>query len=238
MNTKHNHIAVLLSGGVGNRMEMDIPKQYSIVRGKPIIYYSLKTLLENNMTDAVVIVIADQWRPFLLPYLESISHAKSILYALPGQTRQYSVFNALKIIKEVGYEDDDTVLIHEAARPLATQELINACYEACCDVDCVVPVMPVKNTLYCSNDGHTISSLMDRSKLWSGQAPEAFRFGKYYKAHIDTPEEILLSFSGGTELAFHYGLSCRLIPGDPFNFKITTKEDLTHFRSIVEMESR
>ncbi len=230
----NKNIAVLLSGGVGNRMNLDIPKQYSIVGGKPIIYFSLKALLQNPYTDALVIVIAPEWKDFVKPYLETISHDKTIMWADPGETRTYSVFNALKVIKEAGYADEDIVLIHEAARPMSTQKMINDCYEGCMSADCVVPVMPVKNTLYYSEDGRIINSLMDRSKVWSGQAPEAFRFGKYYRAHVDTPREVLLTFNGGTELAFHYGMSCRLIPGDPFNFKITTQEDLTHFTSIVE----
>lgn len=234
MDKTNRNVAVLLSGGVGNRMNMDIPKQYSIVGGKPIIYYSLKALLENPDTDAIVIVIADEWKDFIQPFIAAIPHTQEILYAMPGETRQYSVFNALKVIKEAGFSDDDIVLVHEAARPMAKQKMINDCYEGCKTADCVVPVMPVKNTLYYSEDGNIINSLVDRTKIWSGQAPEAFKFGKYYRAHLDTPREVLLTFNGGTELAFHAGMSCRLIEGDPFNFKITTQEDLTHFTSIVE----
>ncbi|MBR1578188.1 MAG: 2-C-methyl-D-erythritol 4-phosphate cytidylyltransferase [Bacteroidales bacterium] len=231
---RHRNIAILLSGGIGNRMNQDIPKQYIQVGGKPIIYYSLKALLINAHTDMLVIVIADEWKSFVEPYLASIPHAQDILFAEPGETRQYSVYNALKVIAKAGYEEDDIVLIHEAARPLATQEMIDKCYLACEEADCVVPVMPVKDTLYFSEDGKLIGSLLERSKIWSGQAPEAFRFGKYLRAHLETPREVLLTFNGGTELAFHCGMSCRLIEGDPFNFKITTQEDLTHFKSIME----
>lgn len=230
----NKNIAVLLSGGVGNRMNLDVPKQYVLVGGKPVFYYSINSLLRNSRTDAIVVVISKEWRSFVEPYIDTKLFNKVILFADPGETRQLSIFNALKVIKSAGFDDDSIVLIHEAARPMTKQVLIDECYDACLDVDCVVPVMPVKNTLYSSRDGRMIDSLIDRSTVWSGQAPEAFRFGKYYRAHLETPLDILLSFNGGTELAFHCGLSCRLIKGDPFNFKITTQEDLTHFRSIVE----
>lgn len=229
-----NRIAVLLSGGVGSRMNLDIPKQYAIVGGKPIIYYSLKALLDNDETDAIVIVISSEWVDFINPILDSCDHMKRIYFAEPGRTRQLSVYNALKVIHDAGYGDDDIILVHEAARPMLKQDLIHSCYKNCEKYDCVVPVMPIKETVYFSEDGRVIDSLMDRSKIWSGQAPEAFRFGKYFRAHLDIPEDLLPRFNGGTELAFHAGLSCCLIEGDPFNFKITTQEDLTHFRSIVE----
>lgn len=227
------HVAVLLSGGVGNRMGLDVPKQYVIVGGKPIIYYSLKALLEHKSTDALVVVVSQEWKQVVIQSIDEIPHHIIVMFADPGSSRQLSILSALQVIKDAGYYDDDIVLVHEAARPMVRQELIDACYECCEEADCVVPVMPVKNTLYYSEDGRIISSLIDRSKVWSGQAPEAFRFGRYYQANIDTPKDVLALFNGGTELAFYCGLSCRLIEGDPFNFKITTQEDLTHFRSII-----
>lgn len=95
-----NRIAVLLSGGVGSRMNLDLPKQYAIVGGKPIIYYSLKALLDNDETDAIVIVISSEWVDFIKPILDSCDHMKRIYFTEPGRTRQLSVYNALKVIHD------------------------------------------------------------------------------------------------------------------------------------------
>ena len=227
------NIAIILSGGVGSRMGLNLPKQYVMVNGQPVISYCLKTFLENELTDAIVIGVADEWREFVEENVANLNPHKPIYYAQPGETRQYSIYNALKVVKENGYKDDDVVLIHDAARPLVSHELINRCYNGCKEADGVMPVIPVKDTTYLSEDGKHIQSLLNRSLLWGGQAPEAFRFGKYLKVHDDMPREELLKINGSTEIAFKAGLDCQMVEGDSMNFKITTPEDLSNFESII-----
>ena len=136
-------------------------------------------------------------------------------------------------IHDNGYTDEDIVLIHDAARPLVSHELINSCYDGCRKADGIMPVIPVKDTVYLSTDGNHIQSLINRSHLWAGQAPEAFRFGKYFKLHKEMKRGDLLKINGSTEIAFKAGLDCQMIEGDPINFKITTPEDLSNFKSII-----
>lgn len=227
------NISVILSGGAGSRMGLTVPKQYVIVKDMPVINYSLRTFLDNRMTHAIVIVVADEWRKFVEENVAKLNPLKPIYYAQSGETRQYSIYNALKLIKEKEYNDDDIILIHDAARPLVSHELINRCYNGCKGADCVMPVIPVKDTTYLSEDGKHIKSLLNRSHLWGGQAPEAFRFGKYLKIHNEMSREELLKINGSTEIAFKCGLDCQMIEGDPMNFKITTPEDLSNFEILV-----
>ena len=227
------NIAIILSGGVGSRMGLNIPKQYVVVNGQPIISYCLQTFLCNEHTDAIVIGVADEWKEYIMEQMEKLHPAKPVFYAAPGETRQYSIFNALRVIKDQGYSDDSFVIIHDAARPLVSDELINRCYEACDRADGSMPVIAVKDTTYYSEDGKSITSLLDRSKLWAGQAPEAFVFGKYLQIHESMSHEELLKINGSTEIAFKQGLKVEMVEGDPMNFKITTPEDLSNFESII-----
>lgn len=227
------NIAIILSGGVGSRMGLDIPKQYVVVNGQPIISYCLQTFLSNKHTDAIVVGVADEWKEYVMEQMEKLHPVKPVFYAEPGETRQYSIFNALKVVKEQGYTEDSIVIIHDAARPLVSDELINRCYEACGRADGSMPVIAVKDTTYYSEDGKSITSLLDRSKLWAGQAPEAFVFGKYLQIHESMSHEELLKINGSTEIAFKQGLKVEMVEGDPMNFKITTPEDLSNFESII-----
>lgn len=227
------NIAIILSGGVGSRMGLNIPKQYVVVNGQPIISYCLQTFLCNEHTDAIVIGVADEWKEYVIEQMEKLHPAKPVFYAAPGETRQYSIFNALRVVKDQGYSDDSFVIIHDAARPLVSDELINRCYEACNRADGSMPVIAVKDTTYYSEDGKSITSLLDRSKLWAGQAPEAFVFGKYLQIHEKMSHEELLKINGSTEIAFKQGLKVEMVEGDPMNFKITTPEDLSNFESII-----
>lgn len=227
------NIAIILSGGVGSRMGLNIPKQYVVVNGQPIISYCLQTFLCNEHTDAIVIGVADEWKEYVMEQMEKLHPAKPVFYAAPGETRQYSIFNALRVVKDQGYSEDSIVIIHDGARPLVSDELINRCYEACVRADGSMPVIAVKDTMYYSEDGKSITSLLDRSKLWAGQAPEAFVFGKYLQIHENMSHEELLKINGSTEIAFKQGLKVEMVKGDPMNFKITTPEDLSNFESII-----
>lgn len=227
------NIAVVLSGGVGSRMGIEIPKQYVIVNGEPVINYCLKRFLDNELTDIIIIGVADEWKSFVVENIIRLNPKKPIYYSQPGETRQYSIYNALKVARTIVHSDDDIVLIHDAARPLVSHELINSCYCGCKDSDCIMPVIPVKDTIYLSKDGMHIESLLDRNHLKSGQAPEAFKFGKYLRVHEEMPREELLKINGSTEIAFKTGLNCQMIEGDPCNFKITTPEDLSNFETII-----
>ena len=110
--------------------------------------------------------------------------------------------------------------------------------EGCKEADGVLPVVPVKDTLYQSKDGKSITSLLNRNELFAGQAPEAFRFGKYLELHEQMPREELLKINGSTEIAYKGGLKIKLIKGDVMNFKITTPEDLTNFETIINQRNR
>lgn len=230
------NVAIILSGGVGSRMGLDIPKQYVLIKGQPIINYCLKTFVVNDLTDMIVIVVADEWRYFVEENLLKLKPEKTIIFALPGETRQGSIYNALKVLKENGCSEQDIVLIHDAARPLVSQKLIDACYQGCIDADAVMPVIPVKDTIYLSTDGRHINSLLNREHLCCGQAPEAFRFGKYLQIHETISKDEMLKINGSTEIAYLSGLKCSLIQGDPMNFKITTMDDLSNFEAIIKRD--
>lgn len=227
------NIAIILSGGVGSRMGLNIPKQYVMVNGQPVLNYCLQTFLSNKNIEALVIGVADEWIEFVKEHLAKLAPTKPMYYAKPGETRQYSIYNALKVVRENGFADDSIVIIHDGARPLVSNDLINRCLDGCKEADCIMPVIPVKDTTYLSEDGKHIQSLLNRSHLWAGQAPEAFKFGKYIKVHDQMPREELLKINGSTEIAFKVGLDCQMVEGDPMNFKITTPEDLSNFESII-----
>ncbi len=227
------NIAIILSGGIGSRMGSDIPKQYIEVNGKPIVSYCLQTFINFSAIDMVVIAVAEEWGSYVKKEIEMMKTQKTILFAPSGETRQYSIFNALMVVKDYGGKEDDVVIIHDAARPLVSKELIQSCFDGCQEADGVLPVIPVKDTIYQSADRTHITNLLNRSELFAGQAPEAFRFGKYYQLHQEMSREELLKISGSTEIAYKGGLKIKLIPGDEMNFKITTPEDLSNFESVI-----
>lgn len=231
------NIAIILSGGVGSRLNTARPKQYIKVGGKPVIGYCVETFCNDPRIEEVVICLADEWRDFVQEALKDVLASKPVLYSAPGRTRQFTIYNALEKLKAAGAADDDRVIIHDAARPLVTQELIDACLDENRHCDGVLPVIPVKDTIYMSHDGSHIDALLERNKLFAGQAPESFIFGKYLQAHRDMPEERLEKINGSTEIAQIAGMNIHLIEGDSMNMKITTPEDLSTFTTLIQEKS-
>ena len=113
-----------------------------------------------------------------------------------------------------------------------TKFLAFADHEGC------MPVPPMKDTIYQSSDGTKIDHLLERSTLFAGQAPEAFRLHPYAKINREASEEELSLTRGTSEIAYRHGMDVALIPGDERNFKITTRSDLERFCTIVEGETK
>ena len=226
------NIAIILSGGVGTRMGEACPKQYIKVADKPIINYCVKTFCNK-----IVICLADEWRAFVEESLKDIVTTQSIIYSKPGRTRQFTIYNALEKLESIGIASDDVVIIHDAARPLVSQQLIDACLDENRICDGVLPVIPMKDTIYMSRDGRNIDALLDRNTLFAGQAPESFVFGKYLQAHRNMSEGKLEKINGSTEIAQIAGMNIHLIEGDSMNMKITTPEDLSTFATLIQEKS-
>lgn len=233
-----NCTAIILSGGIGTRLGLDIPKQYVEVESKPILRYCFDTFSKNKNINQIIIVCADEWIDYVRAMVKESGAVKQVYYTKPGKTRQYSIYNGLKTACEISEEKEHIVIIHDAARPLVSNELINRCIEGCKEADAVMPVIPVKDTTYLSTDGKHINALLDRSQLWAGQAPEAFRLIPYIDIHNNMSHEELMKINGSTEIAFKGNLNCIMIEGDPMNFKITTPDDLSNFSALISNQTR
>ena len=223
--------AILLSGGKGLRIGADIPKQYISVGGKQIITYALEVLLCHSKMDCIVIVADKEWQNMILQEIENDTK-KKIIFVLPGATRQFSIWNGLEVLKKM--DGIEIVLIHDAARPNLTSQLVSECLNVLKKHEGVMPALPMKDTVYYSVDGCGISDKLNRNCLFAGQAPEAFWFEEYYRANEKLLPDQLGKITGSTEPAILAGMDVVMITGDEKNYKITTQEDLTRFKTEVE----
>lgn len=226
-------VALILSGGSGVRLGADIPKQYIEVNGRPVISYCIERLSRHSEIHAIQIVAAQEWQEPVQGWLEKYDvNGKFRGFSLPGENRQLSICHGLADIRAYA-GDSGVVLIHDAARPLLSKQMITDCVKAMEGHDGVMPVLPMKDTVYRSVDGKTVSELLERTEIYAGQAPEAFRIGLYYQANQRLFPDKIRQINGSTEPAVLAGMNIAMIPGDEGNIKITTKNDLERFRRLV-----
>lgn len=232
------NVALILSGGTGTRLGADIPKQYMEINGRPVIAYCMERLLKHGEIDAVQIVAARQWQETILKCLKQFECradgcvSKFRGFSEPGENRQLSIYHGLEDISRYASESD-VVMIHDAARPLLSAQMITDSLIAVKGHDGVLPVLPMKDTVYRSTDGKKVSSLLARNEIYAGQAPETFRFGRYYEANRRLLPEKIHAINGSTEPAIMAEMDIVMIPGDEKNFKITTREDMERFCEII-----
>ncbi len=243
------NFVVLLSGGAGTRLGGNIPKQYLEIAGKPMVVYAIDALLRSEMVDGLCIVANAEWQEFILDVIKRSSRLSDVFsekfmsFASPGENRQLSILSGMESIKNWMRENDvpnnpragagDTVLIHDAARPILPLSQLNKLYDGIVGHDGVMPVLPMKDTIYFCDDCH-ISERIDRSRVFAGQAPELFDFDKYYEANKKLSREEILEINGSSEVAVMAGMDVAVIEGDERNFKVTTAEDLVRMTRAIE----
>lgn len=226
------NIALILAGGTGTRFGSGIPKQYMSVRGKMIITHCLHAFGIHPQIDAIQIVAHQQWHKEICRQIPKDAGRKLRGFSEPGTNRQRSIYHGLQDIMRYA-QKPDTVIVHDAARPLVSADMLSACVEACREHDGVVPVLPMKDTVYLG-DGRKITSLLDRGQVYAGQAPEAFVLGKYYEANRRLMPEQMDRINGSTEPAVMAGMDIAMVPGEEGNIKVTTQADLVRLKILLE----
>ncbi|MEY8395397.1 IspD/TarI family cytidylyltransferase [Lachnospiraceae bacterium 45-P1] len=222
------NMALILSGGAGLRAGTKIPKQYIKAKGRPIISYCIETFEALEEIDYIQIVAESEWHSLI----EKELHHKPHGFSRPGENRQMSIFNGLTDLLPMA-EDHTVVIIHDAARPRVSGKQILDCLRAVKGHDGAMPVLPMKDTVYLSTDGKSVTSLLNRNQIYAGQAPECFLLKPYYEANAALLPERILTINGSTEPAILAGLDIVLVKGDENNSKITTEKDLKEFISFV-----
>jgi 2-C-methyl-D-erythritol 4-phosphate cytidylyltransferase len=212
--------AIVPAAGSGSRLKSGTNKVFLPVGGRPILIRVLEILDTAWAIDEVIVVIKDGDKAEALALIEKYGIRKAGKIARGGLTRQESVFNALKLIED----RESVVLIHDAARPFLSQELIISSLQSLDGCDGVVCAVGLKDTIKEVRDGFVVKTL-DRDALAAVQTPQAFRVRTVFDAYERAADDGL-NFTDDTSAVEHYGGRIKIIPGDYKNIKITTPEDI------------
>ncbi len=212
--------AIVAAAGLGTRAGPGQPKQYRDLSGLPVLRRSLQLFESSPDVDAVLPVI----HPDHADDFHRSSHGlvKCMPPANGGATRQQSVFAGLEALTKYKPE---IVLVHDAARPLASPALVSRAIEAARASGAAIPALPVTDTVKrVDARGHVLDTL-PREELRTVQTPQAFSFGKLYAAHQKAREATRDDFPDDAALVEWAGMSVVTFAGERGNIKITSPED-------------
>jgi 2-C-methyl-D-erythritol 4-phosphate cytidylyltransferase/2-C-methyl-D-erythritol 2,4-cyclodiphosphate synthase len=216
-------IALIVAAGASTRLGGEVPKQYLPLGGRAVLRHSVETFLHHPAISGVRAVISPEHRAL---YDSAVAGLPILPPVAGGASRQDSVRNGLESLAEL---QPDRVLIHDAARPFLTREIIDRTLAALDDAPGAVVAVPVTDTLKRGQDGH-VAGTVDRSALWRAQTPQAFRYADILAAHRGAKDATMTDDAAVAEAA---GLPVKLVMGADDNFKITTADDLRRAERLV-----
>ena len=212
--------AIIVAAGSSSRMGGKINKPYMKLKVKPVLYYSLKTFLSMKEVKEVVVVIRTEDEELFRKILKKYN-LKNVHYTYGGPERKDSVLNGFfAVVKRKGI-----ILVHDAARPFVSPELIKRIIKAAVKYKAAVPVIPVTDTVKYSANGKFVEKTLNRRQLFLAQTPQALSFQVLLKANKIAKKK-KLNITDDAMLAELAGVKVALVPGEERNIKLTVKEDL------------
>lgn len=232
-----SNIALIIAGGAGNRMGQDIPKQFMHVDNCPIIIHTLLAFERHPDINAIAVVCIEGWETVLQSYANQFRVTKLKWIFPGGNTGMESIHNGIYGLKEAGCEDEDLVLIHDAVRPLLSQDIISSNIAICKKYGYAITGIKCREAILESEDGFSTSTSIPRDKLIRTQTPQTFRLRNIIAAHEEARERgIANSVASCTLMAELGGREMHIVPGSEKNIKITTVEDLEILKALMHTE--
>lgn len=219
--------AVIVAGGSGIRMGGEVPKQFQLLKGKPVLWYTLKAFIDAYDDMQIILVLPEN----------HLERGQQIVHEFPlnrvrvttgGETRFHSVKNGLRLV-----DAHSLVFVHDGVRCLVTPQLIRRCGEAALEKDNAIPSVPAIETVRIqTGDGN---EAIERSRVRVIQTPQTF-FSNVIKQAFEQPYQE--SFTDEASVVERMGIKINLIEGERPNIKITTPIDLIVAEKILEERER
>lgn len=218
-------------------MNEAIPKQFIEIDDMPVIVHTLLNFEKNERIDAELVVCIEQWIPYLETLKSKFGLVKLKWIIRGGATNHDSTRNAIFFLKDY-LNGDDFVIVHDAARPLLPQSIIDDMLDVAHKEGNACASLPCHETLATTDDQEISTGQISRSHVRRIQTPQAYSFGSVYPLYLRAEKENRHDFVYINTLAIEYGLPIHFSKGFDNNLKITTKEDIALYKSLLKFDEK
>lgn len=216
--------AVIVAGGSGTRMGSNIPKQFLLLKEKPILYYTLKTFLEAYDDLQIILVLPVEYTDMGREIIDAYFDKERIQITAGGDTRFQSVKNGLQLIRE-----ESIIFVHDGVRCLLSKDLIHRCYAQALESGSAIPAIPSRDSVRLKKG--EINESVDRRSVMLIQTPQTFHSKILLPAfQIDDKDK----FTDEATVVEAFGLKVFLVEGEEMNIKITTPLDMVLAERFME----
>ena len=218
-----NKYAIIVAGGTGTRMGSNLPKQFILLKDKPVLYYTLKTFLEAYTDLQVILVLPVEYTDMGQEIIDAYFDKDRIKITAGGDTRFQSVKNGLALV-----EEEAIIFVHDGVRCLLSKELIHRCYAQAVETGTAIPAIISKDSIRLLTDEG--NEAYDRNKVMLIQTPQTFHSKILLPAfQIDYKDK----FTDEATVVEAYGMKVSLVEGEENNIKITRPVDLLIAEKLI-----
>lgn len=225
------NVALILAGGSGKRTEQDVPKQFINICDKPIIIYTLEAFEKHPDIDAILVTCLEGWQEILSAYARQYGITKLKWVITGGENGQTSTRNGIYALRDVCGKED-IVLIHDAIRPMVTQEIISDCIAQCKRYGSGLSAIRCQETIVRTDDGMKGNKGIDRSEVMRVQTPQAYLYKKALRAHEEALRRGITDSVYMNTMMLELGEEVYFSIGSNKNIKITTLDDIDMFKAL------
>ena len=237
---KNNIYGVILAGGIGTRMgNVEKPKQFMEIGGKPIIIHTIEKFIMYPELDKIIVLSPKARIRYTQDIINKyINKKEDVVVIEGGATRNETVMNSIRYIEEHYGLDDDTIIVtHDSVRPFVTYRIIEENIRYAKESGACDTVIPASDTIVESTNHELITNIPDRSAMYQGQTPQTFHAKKLrdlYDSLTQDEKEIL---TDACKIMVLKGEHVHLVEGEVFNIKITYPYDIRVAQSLLNSES-
>jgi 2-C-methyl-D-erythritol 4-phosphate cytidylyltransferase len=217
--------AIIPAAGIGKRM--NAKKQFLEIAGLPVLVHTVKVMNECQVIDEIIIAVPKDDIESTKELVKDFVKVKAVVVG--GEERQDSVYNGLKAVEAESV--DDIIVIHDAARPLITKEIISSAVMEAKVSKAVIVGVPAKDTIKMVSEDNEVIDTLERNKIWLIQTPQVFHYTLIKEAY-DRAEKVGYRATDDSRLVERLGIKVKVVMGSYDNIKITTKEDL-HVAQVI-----
>lgn len=228
------NIALIIAGGNGQRMKQEIPKQFLNVNDKPVIVYTLEAFQKHPDIDEIAVVCIDGWHDILKAYARQYKIDKLSWVISGGENGQGSIRNGV-FEAERRYGPGDIILIHDAIRPLVSEEIISDCIVQCKSHGSAIVVTPCNTAVLRRTTEELSNEIVPRDMLAMTQTPQAFPIKRIADAHRRALKMGITNSVASCTLMIELGEPVHFSIGAETNIKLTTQDDLKIFKALLAM---
>ena len=230
-------VSIVIAGGSGRRMGLDIPKQFVQVDGKPVLAYTLEGFQKHPGIDSILVVCIEGWENEVKSYAKQFGINKLLWIVPGGETGQESIRNGVFAL-EGECSEDDIIVIHDGIRPLVDESVLSDVIRVCRERGAAVTAMPYNEQIFVADDDYSTTKYIPRETLRRVATPQAYRFGLIDKAYHEAFEKKIGIYGSSYANTMMVELGHRLwfAAGSDKNIKLTTPDDLELFRGYLARE--